>query len=141
MSTSRTKPPFSAYPLHDNLKMAQLVSVGLPATSLLELSEALHLQPSSVAPIVNINRKTIQRRLALRSKGRLRPDESERVARLMRMFDHAVRVFESGDHARSWLAQPLNLLGSQTPIALLATEQGAREVEQVLGRLEHGVFS
>jgi putative toxin-antitoxin system antitoxin component (TIGR02293 family) len=138
---SSSKSPFSTYPLHDNLKMAQLVSAGLPATSLLELSEALHLQPASVAPIVNINRKTIQRRLAAPSKNRLKPDESERVARLMRVFDHAVRVFASGEQARQWLARPLKLLGGQSPIALLTTEQGAREVEQVLGRLEHGVFS
>jgi putative toxin-antitoxin system antitoxin component (TIGR02293 family) len=43
--------------------------------------------------------------------------------------------------AISWLAAPKKALGHETPLAYSRTELGAREVENLIGRLEHGVFS
>ena len=34
----------------------------------------------------------------------------------------------------------LRELGGRTPLQMTATEPGAREVERVLGRIEHGIF-
>jgi putative toxin-antitoxin system antitoxin component (TIGR02293 family) len=119
--------------------MAELVALGLPAGILRHLAVAFGLAPSGIAPIVNITEKTILRRLEAR--GKLKPDESERVARLMRVFVRAVNVLDSEDKARGWLSRPLAVLGDRTPLSLMASEQGAREVEQVLGRLENGVFA
>jgi putative toxin-antitoxin system antitoxin component (TIGR02293 family) len=130
---------FQYYPLSNDLKMAEMVSVGLPSIILRSLAEAFGLKPVGMAPIVNISGKTILRRVA--AKGKLKPDESERVARLMRVYVRAVEVLEDEDKAKGWLARPLRVLGGKTPLALMASEQGAREVEQVLGRLEHGVFA
>jgi len=130
---------FSTYPLGDNLEMAKLVSSGLPAVVLRQIASALGVHPSGLAPLVNINEKTVQRRLGANAK--LKPAESERVARLMRVVARAVEVFADEASARQWLSQPLKALGGQTPLALVATEPGAREVEQLLGRLEHGVFA
>ena len=39
------------------------------------------------------------------------------------------------------LSKPVKALGMKTPLQYAATESGAREVENLLGRLEHGVFS
>jgi putative toxin-antitoxin system antitoxin component (TIGR02293 family) len=130
---------FESYPLGNDLKMAELVALGLPAGILRHLAVAFGLAPSGIAPFVNITEKTILRRLEAR--GKLKPDESERVARLMRVFVRAVNVLDSEDKARGWLARPLAVLGGRAPLSLMASEQGAREVEQVLGRLENGVFA
>lgn len=139
MATSPIRSFFLRYPLGNDLKMAELVSAGLPASTLRSLAVAFGVQPSGIGPIVNITEKTILRRLKAGAK--LKPDESERVARLMRVFVRAVDVLENEDNARDWLARPLRVLGGRTPLSLIGTEQGAREVEQVLGRLEHGVFA
>jgi putative toxin-antitoxin system antitoxin component (TIGR02293 family) len=40
-----------------------------------------------------------------------------------------------------WLKSPQKALGGKTPLEYSDTEPGAREVEDLLGRLEHGVFS
>jgi putative toxin-antitoxin system antitoxin component (TIGR02293 family) len=130
---------FRAYPLSNDLKMAELVLLGLPSTVLKQLANALGLKPSGLAPIVNISEKTMLRRVEARSK--LKPDESERVARLMRVYVRTVEVFEDREKAKTWLGNPLRVLGGKSPIELLMSEQGAREVEQVLGRLENGVFA
>jgi putative toxin-antitoxin system antitoxin component (TIGR02293 family) len=119
--------------------MAEMVSEGLPATILRIVCDAFGLKFSGVAPIVNITEKTMLRRVAAR--GKLKPDESERVARLMRVYLRAVDVLEDEQKAKGWLGRPLRELGGKTPLALMASEQGAREVEQVLGRLENGVFA
>jgi putative toxin-antitoxin system antitoxin component (TIGR02293 family) len=133
------KLPFSDYPLEENLNMALRVEEGLPATAVNQISEVLHLTLGEIASLVNIHAKTMERRLKART--RLKIDESERVARLMRIVSRAAKVLNSEANARAWLLRPLRVLGGKTPLQLSMTEPGAREVEQVLGRLEHGVFS
>jgi putative toxin-antitoxin system antitoxin component (TIGR02293 family) len=130
---------FPSYPLGNDLKMAELVSAGLPVTILRTVANVFGLPPSGIAPFVNISEKTILRRVAAR--GKLKPDESERVARLMRVYVRAVEVLADEEKAKGWLARPLRVLGGKTPLSLMASDQGAREVEQVLGRLENGVFA
>jgi putative toxin-antitoxin system antitoxin component (TIGR02293 family) len=134
-----TEKKFDAWPLDDDLEMARLVSAGLPVTTIKKLGAALGVRPAKVGALVNINEKTLERRL--QSGARLKPVESERVARLMRIIALATVVLESEDHARVWLRRPLKILAGKTPLELTSTEPGAREVEHVLGRLEHGVFS
>lgn len=140
MATATTQRSiFLSYPLSNDLKMAELVSLGLPSGILKHLAIAFGLNPRGIAPIVNISEKTLLRRVAAR--GKLKPDESERVARLMRVYIRAVDVLSSEQKAKGWLAKPLQVLGGKAPLSLMASEQGAREVEQVLGRLENGVFA
>ena len=46
-----------------------------------------------------------------------------------------------GDEAKAlaWLRRPTSVLGGATPLSLLDTEEGAREVEMMLVRIEHGI--
>ena len=134
-----TSTVFKSYPLENDLEMAALILAGLPAAVLRRVGAFLGLRPAMVGSIVNINEKTLERRL--KAHARLKPDESERVARLMRIISLATSVLESEQHAREWLKRPLRELGGQTPLQAAATEPGAREVERVLGRIEHGIFS
>ena len=68
-------------------------------------------------------------------------DESERVLRIGALFDRAVVVFGDEDQARQWLKSSQRALGGRTPLEYADTEPGAREVEDLLGRLEYGVFA
>lgn len=43
--------------------------------------------------------------------------------------------------ARAWLSTPAPALANRTPVEVAATDVGAREVESLIDRLEHGVFS
>ena len=77
-----------------------------------------------------------------KSKGKFTPEESERLLRLGTVFEQAVELFE-GDRAAAlrWLTAPRKALEGKTPLAYARTELGAREVEDLIGRLEHGVVS
>jgi putative toxin-antitoxin system antitoxin component (TIGR02293 family) len=92
-----------------------------------------------IARFVAIPQRTLSRR---QSEGKLQPDESDRVWRASAIFDMAVDLFE-GDvaAARQWLQAPQSALGGEMPLDFASTEVGAREVENLIGRLEHGVFA
>jgi putative toxin-antitoxin system antitoxin component (TIGR02293 family) len=53
----------------------------------------------------------------------------------------AIEVMESEEDARRWLTSPQFGLGGVVPLAYAETEVGAREVEDLLGRIEYGVYS
>ena len=102
-----------------------------------ETNSGLSLQ--TLAETIGIPERTLARRKAA---GRLAPEESERLLRLSSIFEKAVDLFE-GDvpSAVHWLSVPKRALGNHTPLQYARTEIGAREVENLIGRLEHGVFS
>ncbi len=72
--------------------------------------------------------------------GRFHDHESERIARLARLFDAAWDMLRDGVRASEWLQQPNELLDGHTPIKVAGTELGGREVEALIGRLRHGVY-
>lgn len=53
---------------------------------------------------------------------------------------HATEVLGSRDEAMRWLGTPVRGLDFATPISVLATEDGARRVNDILGQMEHGVW-
>ncbi len=61
--------------------------------------------------------------------------------RQAKVIARAEDLFESKANAARWLKSPLRLLGGKTPLEMTETSSGAREVEQLLGRIEHGVVS
>jgi putative toxin-antitoxin system antitoxin component (TIGR02293 family) len=128
----------SQIPLHDHRELSKLVSLGLPASAFKAIAQRLHLTPADLATQVHLAPRTIARRLAAGS--RLKPTESQAAVRVGRLVRLAEEVFEDRDAAADWFHRPLAVLGGKTPLELCGDEHGAREVEQVLGRIEHGVF-
>jgi putative toxin-antitoxin system antitoxin component (TIGR02293 family) len=65
--------------------------------------------------------------------------ESDRLYRVARVAAQAVAVFGAEDKATTWLQRPNRALNGELPIRLLDTDVGARQVEDILGRIEHGI--
>ncbi len=119
-------------------KMIDVVRAGLSVKELYELQEALNVPMEKLAPKLGISKATLHRRKA---KGRLAAEESDRVLRFARLMGKAVEVLESEENARAWLMSPQVGLGGEVPLDYAETELGAREVEDLLGRIEYGVYS
>ncbi len=66
---------------------------------------------------------------------------SDRLCRVASTLSQVVEVLGSIDKARVWLKSPNRALGSEMPLDLLDTEIGPRQVEEVLLRLNYGIFS
>lgn len=114
------------------------IQKGLPVKAFTLLKNNLGTTDKELAEVLGIPVST----LARRKKGRRFPfGESERIFRIARLFDLAVNVFGSNDMARKWLKEPAWGLGDVAPIEFARTEIGAREVENLLGRIEQGIFT
>ena len=97
------------------------------------------LSTERVMALIGVPRRTLTRR---KREGRFLPDESDRLLRASRLFGQALQLFE-GDQAAAadWLETAQPALGGTAPLDLASTEVGVREVERLIARLEHGVFS
>ncbi len=64
------------------------------------------------------------------------------MKRNLEVFKKALSLFE-GDvvSTMDWMTSPVRGLGSRSPVSMLETEKGRKEVENLIGRLEHGVYS
>jgi len=121
----------------DSLTLAERVEEGFPVKSFLRLQRTLRMGSSDLARIVNITMRTLARRKAT---GHLEPDESDRLLRVASMYKAALDLFESDQEAAlAWLSRPNRALNGKTPLHLATTDVGAREVERLITRLEHGV--
>jgi putative toxin-antitoxin system antitoxin component (TIGR02293 family) len=74
-------------------------------------------------------------------QGRLGLAESERLWELTELFLRAADVLGNQREAAQWFKSPIQALGWVAPLSLARSSVGIRELERILGRIEHGVFS
>jgi putative toxin-antitoxin system antitoxin component (TIGR02293 family) len=118
--------------------MIAALKEGLPIETFDALKNAMGISEQALASVTRIAVRTLTRR---KKEGRLRPEESERLLRIGLLFDRAVEVLGGREPAQEWFTTPIIALGRVSPLDYADTEPGAREVENVLGRIEYGVFS
>ena len=111
---------------------------GLPHAALETLMTRFDLGRDEISRVLHLPLRTIARR---KRERRLQADESDRLCRLARIASHTEDVLGSAAKAARWLRVPNRALGGVAPLSLLDTDLGSRQVEEVLGRIEHGVFS
>ena len=115
------------------------VRIGLLYNSLEHFIRKARFPREEAFDLIRISTRTLARR---KEKGRLSPEESDRLVRAARIVSQTLRLFEgNADAANRWLKTSQPALGGSTPIEYAQTEIGAREVEALITRLEHGVFS
>jgi len=123
----------------DAPSLVRLVQGGLPYESFEQLVANTALPNNEMLRLVSIPQRTLTRR---KQEGRFHQDESDRLVRISRIFARALELFEGHrDSAMHWLSQPQKALAEGIPMAMARTEVGALEVERLIGRLEHGVFT
>jgi putative toxin-antitoxin system antitoxin component (TIGR02293 family) len=109
---------------------------GLPVASFRSVATYANLTRETLAKAADIPLRTVQRRTA-----RLKRDESDRLARVARIYALAETVLGSREAAERWMLAPNWALDDARPLDLLETEVAAREVEDALGRIDEGIFS
>jgi putative toxin-antitoxin system antitoxin component (TIGR02293 family) len=122
---------------HPN-ELIRRIQRGLPFSDLKVLQDSIDMPFEQLAAKLCISRSTLQRRKAA---GRLSPDESDKVMRFSRLLEHATNVFGDIERARAWLKFPQRGLGGAIPLDYAETEVGAREVDNLLGRIEYSVYT
>jgi putative toxin-antitoxin system antitoxin component (TIGR02293 family) len=123
----------------DPRDVLRAVNKGFPYRAFDRFCRNSGLSFEAVIALIDIPRRTMTRRKA---EGRFLPSESDRLLRAARLFAQALELFEGNrDAALGWLLAAQSALGEVVPLDLARTEVGSREVERLIARLEHGVFS
>jgi putative toxin-antitoxin system antitoxin component (TIGR02293 family) len=134
-----TAKPARTKPFTTTLRLnLQAIESGVPVATMSDFVASSGVPLKDLYDIV-IPARTLKHRRARRES--LTPDESDKLARLVRIFDHAVRVFDGIERARTWLNEPKRRFDGRTPIEMLRTEIGARMVDEFLGQIEYGMFA
>ncbi|HEY9084745.1 MAG TPA: antitoxin Xre/MbcA/ParS toxin-binding domain-containing protein [Candidatus Tyrphobacter sp.] len=120
-------------------RFTDVLKRGLPARAFDEVAKYTKLGRARLGAVTRISSRTIERRIA--RKDRFAVDESERLARVARMYALAESVLGGKDAAERWMASRNRALDGARPVEELVTDLGAREVEDLLGRIRDGIFA
>lgn len=115
------------------LALANSVQKGLPVSALEKF--ATHVCPHDVRRFSYrvVSKATLERRR--REKKSLTTQESDRLARIAKVFAFALDIFRDEAKVRSFLERPHPMLDEKSPLEVaLATGPGADAVINVLGR-------
>lgn len=120
------------------MERLERVQRGLPVQAFQRFSEASGVSREALANAIHISLRTIQRRSE--TDARLAPGPSERLVRLADLYAHAAAVLGDDALAAQWMQTPRAVFGGRKPFDLAGSELGAHEVEDLLLRIEQGVF-
>ena len=118
-----------------SMDMMRLVRRGLPIGAVQFVLDSGRLTLAELDQVV-LPRKTLANR---RKLGSLTPEQSDRLVRVARVMAVAEETYGSQEKAGVWLRRPTTVLAGERPLHLLDTDEGAREVETLLGRISHGI--
>lgn len=118
------------------VQIRQALQLGVPRNAFERIRNDLGINSDELAQVLAISNRTLARRT-----DRFSPEESERLLRVASVLQKAKDVLENLPSARRWMTQPKRALGGLTPLRSCDTEVGAREVESLLVRIEHGVYT
>ena len=93
------------------------------------------------AALLGVSERKWSRARAGRGDGLLSPVQSDRLLRASQVLDHARSVFDVDQDAVAWFSIPNHALSGETPLSLMDTDAGVRQVDDVLTRIEFGVFA
>ena len=68
-------------------------------------------------------------------------EQSGRIWEFAEILARATSVLGSRQEAEGWLIRPAMALEQRRPLDLLATSEGRRMVEELLERMEYGVYT
>lgn len=122
-------------PLHTQRDIVRLIRRGVPTQAVDHFLNMAGLTFNALDPKV-LNQRTFKRRK--KNAQPLEPDESDRLLRMVGIVAAAEETF-GPEKAHIWLNRANRVLDGETPLAMADTDQGARAVEALLGRVAHGI--
>ena len=119
-------------------RQIEQIRAGLSFRAVQNLQKALDLPMERIASVLGMSRATLHRR---KLQGKIDREASEKLVRYQSLLKKAEEVFGDAENAREWLTHPQRGLGNAVPLEFAKSELGAGEVENLLGRIEYGVYS
>ncbi|MGR3810087.1 type II RES/Xre toxin-antitoxin system antitoxin [Jiulongibacter sp. NS-SX5] len=111
---------------------------GLSMQRVSALASQLSLSLQELGQILHLSLRTLQRYSAEKI---LDTDASAKALKLATLKIKGENTFGSTEAFNTWLREANPALNNQTPLQMLDTPYGFDLIEQILGRIEHGIFA
>ncbi|MBU3741666.1 MAG: DUF2384 domain-containing protein [Candidatus Kapabacteria bacterium] len=121
-----------------NLSLQPWIHLGFSVAALRNVAGAMGVRETAMAAYLGVSTRTLQRVL---TQEHLTSAISDRLAMITRLLAFGEVVLGSVDEAQRWFAASQVALDGRRPLDLMQTVTGALEVEQLLGRIYHGVYT
>lgn len=131
--------PKNVLELPQELQIVSIIRQGFSVISVIKVAEYCGISESQMAALLATSERTISRRK--KDQKPLDISESDRLYRIARIFAHILDVFENVETARDWLKKSNRALAGRTPLELLDTDAGTQQVDELLHKIEYGMYS
>ncbi|MGC6425732.1 MAG: type II toxin-antitoxin system Xre/ParS family antitoxin [Akkermansiaceae bacterium] len=122
---------------YDETPMVTRIREGFPVQEFTTLQKLLDIPEDELGLLIGISPATLQRR---KKAGNFERPESDKLVCLYRVFGKAMELFEEESTTRDWLKTENPGTAGESPLRYADTEYGAKEVEALVTRIEHGVY-
>ena len=124
--------------LSDTEGLRKLLITGFPYAPFESVLKRLGLTRIQVGAALGLPERTLARR---KREGTFQSLESDRIFRFLQVVAHAIETIGDDEKASRWLTKPNRALMGKIPLELLNTPIGASQVDDILGRIDHGLYS
>jgi len=125
-------------PFHTK-SLVKILESGLSGQLFINLCTLLDIPEKRLAEVISLPQTTLIKR---KKRGYFSRTESERLYRIFSLFKKAVEVFDNNpEYARKWLKSEAYGLDGAIPLDFAKTEVGGKEVENLLVRIDQGIFA
>ncbi|WP_085765868.1 type II RES/Xre toxin-antitoxin system antitoxin [Nonlabens spongiae] len=125
--------------LQSHFDFIQAASKGVNANVIKNFGDYFDLKRDTMAEILSVSEPTIYR--WTKSNKILERNFSVKLFEISELFLLGIEIFGSKEAFFKWLDLPNTSLGGMEPMELIEIPEGVSKVRDVLGRIEHGVYS
>ncbi|WP_129714499.1 antitoxin Xre/MbcA/ParS toxin-binding domain-containing protein [Pedobacter sp. SYP-B3415] len=122
----------------DNFEKIEAVKSGVSKERLVSFKHIIGIDYDSLSFVLGTTKATLHKK---QEGERFGPAVSEKIIALMDVFRYGYEVFEENASFNKWVQTPNRALGGEVPLKLMDTFFGMQEVKNLIGRIEHGVYS
>lgn len=124
--------------LSNTEELRKLLTTGFPFAPFESVLKRLVLTRAQVGEALGLPERTLARR---KQEGKFQSLESERILGFLQVAARAIQTIGDDEKAGRWLVKPNRALMGKVPLELLDTSIGVSQVDEILGRIEHGLYS
>lgn len=117
----------------------RIATQGLDANVIKNFREHFDLSLDVTASMLCVSEPSIYR--WIKSGKTLDRNVSIKLLEITKLFLHGIEVFQEKENFFKWLNLPNHALGGLQPIELIEIPEGVSKIRNILGRIEHGVYS
>lgn len=122
----------------NEMDLVKLSRSGLFKQSVTNMAAKFGITQEKICELLHMSARNFQR---IKDNSPLDIYTSEQTIEMAHVYSKAHQIFADEDAIKQWFQTPNYALGNQKPLDLLDTSFGVKMVSDVLGRIEHGIFS